>query len=1825
MASRSVKLQRRSTHTSFVVEPGKGSRFRSHEEDKTAQYNTLSNLPYAVINLAIDRHNGLHLQHNAHETIAFRATEKETYSANTVIGEEELQPLPERIQTGENEESDLNFNTKDADLSTSAPKGNELGLAYQTWIEDNLRMHKYCVTPTPEEKDPSKCACGREIDLWGPHTLQSDYSITNKKDGLRDEKEKWHADTHCTWSPSTSYGLVTFKQPPPGFDLVKGDIITAKPFVRVSQTDCLQNPALLRELLVRLWDLEPPRIMLAVTGGAAAFSIPPKLDVMIRAGLANAAKSESMWITTGGTNSGVMKYVASAVADAGSFIPVIGFTSWSVVNNKEGLEKYTDGLPLQGGLTYYGDPDSYQPKPFCSLDRNHTHFVLVDDGTQDKFGGEIGARASIESSSAKLASFGKFGSESPIFTVLLAIQGGPGTVKTVLETLKQGTAVVIVNGSGKASNVIAYAMGLPLPGERKNSTGYTMEGLEELILHEFECHRESPMFEKIRSASLECIGPKFRHLIRIYTVDVTGEGNEVTLDVAILDAVLAHEKTQWHKWAQNIASPTLTMDQQVQIRLRERDLSRVWRLELALLWNQIRVVQVELSRYNVLPSLGKISSKMLYTTKETIAYMSIKDQPVTLKKGTHVELLKMQGPHWLVCKMGENCQLMGNNTTKGWVEASSLERKKGFQTFADSVILAQLHMLQWLLLNEKLDFVQLFLQGMREEDLNSFLSLRLRRIWKAAASEDVGISGTGRGLLGAHKDTIQTVTVTPALEDLDSDLYRTMRKESILSDGSKLQRERDARHMLARIKQFDDSDVAIPTHVRRWVKDIAVAHLQAWVAKKWFQFQKGFTLKPSTVHMLVGNKPNRPSPRRVEWSSLPTEDKENCLDYARWFVKYLVNLGYVITRGIPGKQLDDDRGLSRIHDAEDLAESIAETEHDMWLQIRLEDHWGYASKYNLARKESPYIKLFADLTVNDQEFCVEFAREQLRVLIRDCGFWIWRPDMLESLYADSALSNEARYAHVATLMEHGQFMRTHVHDRLGELIGADYVKDFSTFSALDPYYHLFVWAVISRRFSLASHFWKLRPQDAVVNALVGALVCHSLTRTNKSLRPETKSEYIEYAENLKNKALGVLRECAVRDSSKTQRMLAAQYKTAGWMTLWRLAYRLKNTSFTSHKLYIDVIKKEWFGSVDPSNGFLKLILGIVFPVYLILSPESLGIYKGVFRSMLNMISLRMDTTELNEIAGPAIIWSPTPRRVYLHHADEDATIHFTIDGTDPYVSSSIYVPDNTPPKYPSDFENTLRSTARSARGFKTPLRKRKPKKDDNGSDTESKVDDDDISTATSVTTDSVPQRHHRGRASVITLPPSGNFTIRAYVESDGLISAETVKHVNCDVVDLSTGTIPAFCLFPSKKSESWQPYQGFRHSLFRIASFYSAPYTKFWSELLFTMVYIILYSYASIVTTRTIDEIFQFDGPETTIPALVFLWTFIYITDEIRQLLITGPTEWASDVWNRWDFVFYVTSVVCFFLRIKYNNDTYQTDRLRTARILYSLGALMLWLRVSRLYALSPKLGPKLVMIGQMLEDVAIFVALLLIVLIGYGVSMHGILEPWRSFDAQSINTIFFKPTFHVIGETFLPEIQEHTHCIGEDFTQCNDLSNYVIVVLLVIYLLVSNIMLVNLLIAMMAATYSKVDEEANSIWSLQNVDLLEEFKEMLPLPPPLNFIVNAIHGVGTLYSKLKRKSRKVHKGVAPGDDGVAGQVVLHSPRTPSDIKFMQECTLRYFEADEARDRLNRLERKLEKRIDSRFGQLNSKVKDIEFNVVQLLEHLKVLTSEKERHKTSEV
>ena len=100
--------------------------------------------------------------------------------------------------------------------------------------------------------------------------------------------------------------------------------------------------------------------------------------------------------------------------------------------------------------------------PDVLLDANHTHFILVDDGSVGRFGVEIEFRANLEAELRKGKSLKDYENQKldlsdpdydfqdedskneSVPMILIVVQGGPNTLITVEESLKKAVPVLVL-------------------------------------------------------------------------------------------------------------------------------------------------------------------------------------------------------------------------------------------------------------------------------------------------------------------------------------------------------------------------------------------------------------------------------------------------------------------------------------------------------------------------------------------------------------------------------------------------------------------------------------------------------------------------------------------------------------------------------------------------------------------------------------------------------------------------------------------------------------------------------------------------------------------------------------------------------------------------------------------------------------------------------------------------------------------------------------------------------------------------------------------------------------------------------------------------------------------------------------------------------------------------------------------------------------------------------------------------------------------------------------------------------------------------------------
>uniref|UniRef100_A0A2K5HHW0 Transient receptor potential cation channel subfamily M member 2 n=1 Tax=Colobus angolensis palliatus TaxID=336983 RepID=A0A2K5HHW0_COLAP len=237
------------------------------------------------------------------------------------------------------------------------------------------------------------------------------------------------------------------------------------------------------------------------------------------AGPAHRASSPGAWIITGGSHAGVMKQVGEAVRDMGTSLdgPII-WGSWGTVTDHQG------SFPAE----YILDEDS-QGNLTC-LDSNHSHFILVDDGTHGQYGVEIPLRTRLEKFiSEQTKERGGVAIKIPIVCVVL--EGGPGTLQTIYNATTNGTPCVVVEGSGRVADVIAQVANLPVSDI---TISLIQQKLSVFFQEMFETFTESRIVEwtkKVRLTGTMVTGIEMRDYVLDHKLSLNLSLNRFKVDI----------------------------------------------------------------------------------------------------------------------------------------------------------------------------------------------------------------------------------------------------------------------------------------------------------------------------------------------------------------------------------------------------------------------------------------------------------------------------------------------------------------------------------------------------------------------------------------------------------------------------------------------------------------------------------------------------------------------------------------------------------------------------------------------------------------------------------------------------------------------------------------------------------------------------------------------------------------------------------------------------------------------------------------------------------------------------------------------------------------------------------------------------------------------------------------------------------------------------------------------------------------------------------------------------------------------------------------------
>ncbi|XP_010218670.1 PREDICTED: transient receptor potential cation channel subfamily M member 2 isoform X1 [Tinamus guttatus] len=423
-------------------------------------------------------------------------------------------------------------------LSSSNEKENLI-----SWIPENIRK-KECMyfVESSQTSDSGKvvCECGY---------LREQHREDAAKPPIFLGKE-WDPSKHVQEVPTDAFGDICFT----GLGQKMGK------YVRVSLDT---HPRIIYHLMTQHWGLDVPNLLISVTGGAKNFIMKPRLKSIFRQGLVKVAQTTGAWIITGGSHTGVMKQVGEAVRDfilsgncKESEIVTIGIATWGTVYNRDTLICPMGGFPAEYVL------DEENQGSLSCLDSNHSHFILVDDGTHGRYGVEIALRTRLEKFISEQTKV-KGGVAIKIPIVCVVLEGGPGTLDTIYNAINNGTPCVIVEGSGRVADVIAQVASLPVS---KITIALIQKKLSMLFHDTYEYFTESKLVEWTK---------KIQDIVRsrqLLTIFREGKYGQQDVDVAILQALLKASRNRDHFGHEN-------WDHQ---------------LKLAVAWNRVDIARSEI-------------------------------------------------------------------------------------------------------------------------------------------------------------------------------------------------------------------------------------------------------------------------------------------------------------------------------------------------------------------------------------------------------------------------------------------------------------------------------------------------------------------------------------------------------------------------------------------------------------------------------------------------------------------------------------------------------------------------------------------------------------------------------------------------------------------------------------------------------------------------------------------------------------------------------------------------------------------------------------------------------------------------------------------------------------------------------------------------------------------------------------------------------------------------------------------------------------------------------------------------------------------------------
>ncbi|CAD6195638.1 unnamed protein product [Caenorhabditis auriculariae] len=656
-----------------------------------------------------------------------------------------------------------------------------------------------------------------------------------------------------------------------------------------------------------------------------------------------------------------------------------------------------------------------------------------------------------------------------------------------------------------------------------------------------------------------------------------------------------------------------------------------------------------------------------------------------------------------------------------------------------------------------------------------------------------------------------------------------------------------------------------------------------------------------------------------------------------------------------------------------------------------------------------------------------------------------------------------------------------------------------------PYSELMIWAVLTKRHSMAMLMWK-HGEEAMAKALVASRLCMSLASSASLTTGEIgmSQEFSDYSGEFADLAVEVLEYCTKHSRDTTLQLLTCELSNWGGETCLSLAATSEHRPFLAHPCCQMLLSDLWQGGLLMKTNQNAQVLGCLLVPPLIFM---LG-FKTKEQLMLQ------------------------PQTALEHDEDWESDAS-SVDGLSDSSDSS------------SDEDEEKEEKKRTVSLSEQPLSIQKLVRDKfRISEKKNKVS---VLKGIVVAPTMVNGRNRsrtmsikKGKKSLtnsvapVLAAPAARITVD---ETDD--DADAARYINrtskrpsimnhsdlyADEPEDREESVPTRTPMPSEEMVSGQPGVhiltqrplSWKKKLFE---FYKAPITTYWLWFFAFTVFICMLAYNLLIKTQKYPSWSEW---------FVFCYVVVWGLEMLRKVVSIIMMDETKPILKQLRVFFFsyrngtlsfalATFIIAFFIRL------HPATRM-LGRIFLIVNSVMWSLKLIDYLSVQPSLGPYIQMTAEMIPQMMPLVVMVFVTLFAFGLIRQSITFPYEDWHWILLRNIFLQPYFMLYGEVYAAQIDTCGDEIWDTHEDQNIPINqlnvthetcvpgyFIAPIFLTLFMLATNVLLMNVMVACCTYVFEKRIMMTREMFLFDRYQQVMEYESTPWIPPPFTIIYHIL------------------------------------------------------------------------------------------------------------------